>query len=232
MRIAIMQPYFLPYIGYFQLINDVDSFVIYDNVQFSRGWINRNRFLQNDQDVLFTLPLKKDSRDLNINERLLSDNSVFIIKKILKQLEYNYRKSPYFESVFPLIENCFMYNNPNLFDFILYSIKNIIRFLKINTKLVISSNINIDHGLMGQDKIIEICKNLECKTYINPIGGVGLYNVDVFNQNNIKLSFLESNFIKYRQFNDPFIPWLSIIDILMFNSIKDVVKLINDYKLK
>ncbi len=232
MRIAIMQPYFLPYIGYFQLINHVDKLVIYDNIQFSKkGWINRNRMLQNNKEVLFTIPLKKDSDYLNINERLLSVNSIIIRKTILRQIENNYLKAPYFTAVFQLIEICFTYNNLNWLEFILYSINNIIEFLKINTKIVISSKIDIDHRLMGQDKVIEICKKLECNNYINSIRGVELYDVDVFNQNNIKLNFLESNFIKYNQFKEPFISWLSIIDILMFNSKINILKQINDYRL-
>ena len=75
MKLAIMQPYFFPYIGYFQLIKSVDEFVIYDNIQYTKkGWINRNRILVNGTDYLISLPLKKDSDYLNVVDRQLAES--------------------------------------------------------------------------------------------------------------------------------------------------------------
>ena len=99
-----MQPYFLPYIGYFQLMNSVDKFIIYDNIEYSKkGWVNKNRFILNGKEKLFSIPLKKDSDFLNIDERYRSENSKKEAIKITKQIYSSYRKAPYFTSIFPLL---------------------------------------------------------------------------------------------------------------------------------
>lgn len=130
--IAIMQPYFLPYIGYFQLINSVDEFVVYDNIQFTkRCWIHRNRILENGKDVFISLPLKKDSDYLNVNERYLADNFLEYKIKILNKIKNNYRRAPFYSTVHSLIERIFEYENHNLFEFVFNSIIEVCNFLGI-----------------------------------------------------------------------------------------------------
>ncbi len=219
MKLAIMQPYILPYIGYFQLINAVDKFVVYDNIQFTKkGWINRNRILVNGKDEYFTIPLKKGSDYLNVDERKLADTFSAEKIKLLRKISGAYKQAPHFESVYPLLEEIMNQDEENLFRFIYRSLQAVCTWLDIKTELVISSTIPIDHGLRSQDKVIAICKALGATQYINPIGGVELYSKEIFSQNNINLTFLKSDNLIYNQFNNEFVPWLSIIDVLMFNT--------------
>jgi hypothetical protein len=232
-NIAIMQPYFLPYIGYFQLINSVDEFVIYDNIQYTKkGWINRNRILSNGNNKLISLTLKADSDFLNIVDRRLSNNWKQDRIKLINQIKGAYKKAHFFESVFPLIEKIIMNNEDNLFQFIYDSLILINDFLDIKTKFIISSTIDIDHvNLKSKDKVIAICKNLDAKTYINAIGGIDLYDKNEFENNAIKLNFIKTNPIKYKQFNNEFVPWLSIIDVMMFNSTDEIKNYLKQYTL-
>lgn len=227
MKVAIMQPYFFPYIGYFQLINAVDIFVLYDEIEYTKkGWINRNRLLKNGSDELFSLPLKKDSDFLMINQRYLSDNWSVDKKKLLNTFNEAYRKAPFFKETFILIEQCLNYSNINLFHFLYESIKCICNHLNIETKLVVSSTLDFDNSLKAADKVLNICKVLKANEYINPIGGLELYNKDFFKKDDIVLHFLKAKNVTYKQFENNFIPFLSIIDVLMFNSIEEVKKMI------
>jgi len=230
--LAIMQPYLFPYIGYWQLINAVDTFVIYDNIQFSKkGWFHRNNFLMNGKKTLFTIPIKKDSDYLDVNNRYLSDDSEKQTNKLVAQIKNSYRKAPYFNDVSPLIEAIFLNQEKNLFNYIFYSIKMVCTYLDIDTKIVKSSTIDIDHTLRSQDKVIAINKSLNSRKYVNTIGGRELYDIESFNKENIELQFLKSEDLKYRQFNDEFIPSLSIIDVMMFNSKEVTRNMLNSYKL-
>ncbi len=232
MKVAIMQPYFMPYIGYFQLINAVDAFVIYDNIEFTKkGWINRNRILVNGKDDYFTVPLKKDSDFLNVNQRELSESCAKERVKIISKIAESYKKAPQYKEVFPLIEEIFMTENQNLFYFIFNSLKVIIQYLEIKTKVVISSSVKIDHSLKSQDKVLALCKYLEATHYMNPIGGINLYSNEVFKTNDLQLNFIKSNTINYKQFDNDFIPWLSIIDVMMFNSFEEIKQMLNQYEL-
>lgn len=230
--LAIMQPYIFPYIGYFQLINSVDEFVIYDNIQYTKkGWINRNRILMNGKDSLITVTLKKDSDFLNIVDREISKDWVKERVKILNQIKSSYKKSPYFDEVFFLIERCLMNSNSNLFEFIYDSICDINEYFGIKTKMIKSSELQINHDLKSKDKVIEICKNQNADIYINAIGGMELYDKEDFKNNGIQLNFIKSNPIKYKQFENEFVPWLSIIDVMMFNSKEEISNYIKNYTL-
>jgi hypothetical protein len=231
-KIAIMQPYFFPYIGYFQLINSVDEFIIYDNIQYTKkGWINRNRILCNESDKLITLPLKKDSDFKDVFERKLSDTWIDDRNKILNLIKTSYRKAPFFNDVFEIVQKCLLYDDQNLFNFIFNSIKIINEYLEIKTKMIVSSSVNIDHSLKSKHKVIAICKEMHATTYINSIGGIDLYDKDEFLENQIFLNFIKSNSLNYNQFDNEFIPWLSIIDVMMFNSKNRVMELINSYSI-
>jgi hypothetical protein len=232
MKLAIMQPYFMPYIGYFQLINSVDKFVIYDNIQYTKkGWINRNRILSNGKDKLITIPIKKDSDYLNVVERELSESWGKDKIKMSNVIRSSYFKAPYYQETSELISKCLNNSEVNLFRFIYESIILINDYLEIKTPIVISSTIEADHTLKSQDKVLSICKKQNADVYINSIGGVELYDKEVFKQNNIELNFIKSNPLQYKQFDNEFVPWLSIIDIMMFNSKEQIKKYLNNYTL-
>ncbi len=233
MKIGIMQPYFLPYIGYFQLINTVDQFIIYDNIQYTKkGWINRNRILVNGRDEYITLPLKNDSDFLDVDQRFLADTFEKDKIKIVRKIKESYRNAPFYEQAYYLINDILNYKNFNLFEFIFNSIIKICDYLDIRTQIVRSSEINIDHGLKSEKKVISICNTFNSPTYINSIGGMGLYSKKEFEKNSIELFFLETQKTEYKQFDHDFVPWLSIIDVLMFNSKDQITHFLNNYKLK
>ena len=228
MKVAIMQPYFLPYIGYFQLISAVDRFVIYDNIKYTKkGWINRNRMLQNSQDKGFSLSLAKASDGLDIIDRRLAEN--FNRQKLLNQIRGAYGKAPYFNDVWPLIEKIVFFENNNLFRYIQYSILEICKYLMLDTEIIVSSDIDVDHDLKGEKRVISICKKMEASIYINPIGGKDIYSNDIFTEQELELQFVQSQFYEYPQFQGAFVPWLSILDIIMFNSLEKCRCLIKKY---
>jgi hypothetical protein len=222
MKVGIMQPYFLPYIGYFQLIASVDKFVIYDNIKYTKkGWINRNRMLQNGTDKIFSVALAKASDRLDIVERELSSD--FNRQKLLSQFRGCYLKAPYFEDVWPLIERIVSFQDDNLFRYIQNSIVLICGYLDIDTEIIVSSSVVADHDLLSQDRVLSICEALNANTYVNPIGGVELYSSEDFAGVGYDLKFINTDTIEYAQFGSSFVPWLSILDVLMFNS-KDQCK--------
>ena len=216
-RLAIMQPYFLPYMGYWQLINDVDEFVVYDTIKYTKkGWINRNRYFQNGSDKLFTLPLKQDSDSAYVRNRELATD--FDRKQLIRKLTNAYANAPYLKYNFSIIEDIIANPETNLFEYIFTSIQKICSFLEIKTPLIISSNILSGHeSAKGQDKVINICHARNATHYINPIGGLDLYNKDYFQENNIDLSFIRSRVLDYTYEELPCLPHLSILDVMMHN---------------
>ena len=219
MKIAIMQPYLFPYIGYFQLMNAVDEFIVYDNIQFTKkGWINRNRILFNEKDIYISIPLKKDSDYLDIIDRTLADTWLKEREKMINRLIEGYKKAPFFEAAFPVIKKAILFEETNLFKFIFHSLQLLKEYLDINTRLIVSSSMQVDHSLKAGKKVLEICKARNASTYINPIGGIELYDKAGFKEENIDLFFLKTGEINYPQLKNDFIPFLSIIDVMMFNS--------------
>lgn len=217
-----MQPYYIPYIGYFQLIAAVDIFIIYDNVKYTKkGWINRNRILLNGRDSVVSLPLKSGSDSFNVVQRELASNVDF--DKLLNIFRGAYSRAPYFADTILLLKEIFSYNDKNLFNFLYNSIVSVCAHLGISTEIKISSDFAIDHGLKGADKVVELCRYVGADVYVNPIGGVELYDYDFFRLHELDLRFLRSRPFEYSQFGEAFVPWLSIIDVLMFNPV-DVVR--------
>ena len=228
MRIGIMQPYFLPYIGYFQLIKAVDKYVIYDDVNFIKGgWINRNRILLNGSTFLINVPMLKASSFKKINEIEIGTNK----EKILITIEQAYKKAPYYSSVLPLINDIIKFESKNLALFIANSLVKISDFCQIKTEIVFSSEIEKDNELKAQEKVISICKLLEATEYYNAIGGQELYDKSTFADNNIDLKFLQTKIVEYQQFNNEFIPHLSILDVMMFNSVDKINQILDNYEL-
>ena len=233
MKIAIMQPYLFPYIGYFQLINAVDKFVFYDDVNFiKQGWINRNNILVNNQKFLFSIPVEKISSFKKINQTKVNTN-IFNKerKKLIKTIEQSYKKAPNYNEVkdfiFPVLNAEFEY----IYEYAKKSIIDTLNFLDIKTKIVNTSYIYINNELSSEARVIDICKQENASVYINPIGGKYLYKKENFENNNLKLCFVKTEDLKYKQFGEPFFPNLSIIDVLMFNSKDEVKEMLNKYTL-
>ncbi len=219
--VAIMQPYFLPYIGYFQLIAAAELFVVYDNIQYTKkGWVNRNRFLRDGEAVTFSIPLKGDSDYLDVRDRELA--SSFSPDKVLALLTSAYRRAPQFSLTMPLLERILRFDERHLFEFVEHSIVAICAHLAIQTEIRRSSNVAIDHAERGQDKVLSICQAVGAGTYVNAIGGMELYSRDAFEARGIDLKFIRTAPIRYEQFAADFVPWLSIVDVLMFNPIDQV----------
>jgi hypothetical protein len=228
MILGIMQPYFFPYLGYFQLINAVDTFVVYDDVNYiKQGWISRNYILVNGKKHLITLELKGASSFKLINQIKVGNNR----RKLIKTMFHSYTKAPYFKEVVPVIENSLKFGDNNLAEFIINSLQEIADYLDIKTKIIMSSSIKKNNHLKGLDKGLNICNVLKASMYINSIGGKELYSKDEFKKNFIALYFIKTKNITYKQFNNAFVPNLSIIDVLMFNSKDEAKKLLNEYEL-
>lgn len=232
MKIGIMQPYFFPYIGYWQLINAVDKFIVYDNIKYTKkSWIRRNRILIDGSDKMFTIPIKNDSDYLNIGNRYLSEDHKTECHKLLKQFIMAYNHAPEFDKVMPLIEEVMSFESDNLFDFIYNSIIKVAGFLEIQTELIVSSKIKMDHTLKCSNRVIETCRKLNASQYYNAIGGVTLYDKELFQREGIELSFIQTNDLSYKQFSDTFVPNLSIIDVMMFNDLMQIKALLDDYSI-
>lgn len=226
-----MQPYIFPYIGYFQLINAVDKFIVYDDVSFiNKGWINRNKILVNGQENTFTIPLIEASQNKLINTIAIQKKELWL-PKLLKTIEQSYKKSPQFEEIFPIIQSIFQSEYSTINQLIIESTKQICNYLAIKTQIVDSSCLYNNQHLKAQERILDICKQENCTEYINPIGGIELYNKNDFFEKDIQLYFLKTKNIEYQQFKNNFVPYLSILDVLMFNSKTEIETLLNEYEL-
>ncbi len=228
MTLAIMQPYLFPYIGYWQLINAVETFVIYDDVTFiKQGYINRNSILINRQKQRFTLNLIGTSSNRLINQIIVGNNQA----KLLQTMEQSYAKAPFVVNVMPILEQILNQNEKNLAKFLGFSLQKISDYLQINTEFIYSSDIKKDVRLKAQNKVIDIAKRLNAAKYINAIGGQKLYSKEQFKKEGIELNFLKTQIEEYKQFNIDFIPNLSIIDIMMFNTQDEIQKMLKMYEL-
>lgn len=228
MSIGIMQPYFFPYIGYFHLMKEVNVFVIADDLHYIKnGYINRNSILLNNEIFKITLQLNGASQNKLINEIEVGNNN----SKLLETIRRAYKKAPYFNDVFPLIEEIMLNEEKNLARFLGDSLMKISNYLNIEIEILYSSEIDKDNSLTYDDRIIDICKRLDMNCYINAIGGKVLYSKDTFMKQDLELYFINSHMSEYKQFNDNFIPNLSIIDLMMFNSKENLTKLLDQYEL-
>mgnify|MGYP006427701449 CR=1 FL=1 len=224
MRVAIMQPYIFPYIGYFQLIHAVDTFVFYDDVDFiKRGWINRNRLLVNGEDHLFTIPCVKASQNRPINRIKVHKKGKWK-RKLLATIKHNYTKALYFDQVFPIIKKILDQPPDYIGDLAIKSVEIIWEYLNMRDqkKWVKSSELSVSGELGKADRLIEITLRTGGTTYINAPGGKKLYDKSYFKDKGVSLNFIDNTFPPYQQFSSTFIPGLSIIDILMHNSIQEI----------
>jgi hypothetical protein len=212
-----MQPYFLPYIAYFQLIDHCDKFVVYDDIEYTkRGWINRNRILAGGSGSarMITLPLRRDSDYVDVRDREIAPD--FDAGKMLALLEASYRKAPFWGNYQQPLESILQYPGRNLFAFVANSISVITACLGISTDVIVSSSLGIDRSLRGQDRVLETCAAIGATEYVNPIGGLDLYEDSAFADRGMRLGFLRSRLTPYKQFSFPYVEALSIVDTMMF----------------
>lgn len=223
MKLAIMQPYFFPYCGYFQLMAAVDAFVVYDNIKYTKkGWINRNRIQARGAESLISLPLKKDSDFLDIRARQLS--AAFDRNKLCNQIAGAYRHAPWYSAVMPVVEDIIQNPNDNLFEYLWQGLIGLRDYFGLSCELIVSSSLPANHALKSQDRVIDICQVMNARTYINPPGGMALYSRQDFVDRGLKLQFIQPQPWDYPHSDAAFIPWLSIIDVMMFNPRDEVVR--------
>jgi hypothetical protein len=219
MRLAIMQPYFLPYIGYFQLMSAVDKFVLLDDVNFiNRGWINRNRIAVNGEPNWMTLPLIKASQNRLINEIKIFEDPSWK-RKVLRTVELSYRQAPYFAQVLPLFSEILEEARGPLAIFLHYQLARMAAYIGLDVRIEKTSSVYPKEGRTGQDRILDICGREGADSYLNLRGGRDLYDPAAFSALGIELLFVESNFeaMKLQHGADEG-PYLSILDLVMFNS--------------
>jgi len=235
MKVAIMQPYLFPYIGYFQLLAAADLFVVYDDVHYiKKGWINRNRILLNGAEHLFTLPCLNASQNKLINE-VEVDWASKEVRKMRLTMETAYRKAPFFEQVYPLVQRVLEGSGPaTIAEVATQSIRAVCAYLGISTPLVVSSqrpyhNTHLSKGA----RLVDIVRQEGGDQYLNPIGGEALYTKEFFAQHGIALHFVKSLPIRYAQPvpDNGFVPWLSILDVLMYSDKETVTGFLQDYEL-
>lgn len=216
-----MQPYFLPYPGYFQLIAAADEFIVYDNIKYVKsGWINRNRLCRDGAAATFSLPLKRASDSLDVREREIAAD--FDAGKLLNQFRGAYGRAPQFARIFPWLEALLRHDERNLSRFLNHSIRATCELLSIRTRIRISSEVAIDHTQRRQDKVLALCAAAGARVYVNAIGGTELYDKEAFRRRGIELKFLRSKPFEYPQLGRNFVPSLSIVDALMFNPLEAV----------
>jgi WbqC-like protein family len=224
-KLAIMQPYIFPYLGYFQLIAAVDKFVVYDDIAFiKQGWINRNYILLNGARHLFTIPVQNISSNAHINKTLVSYKPFKWDHKLLQTFRQAYNSAPYCKQIFPIIEKVITGSQGKAIGMVASdSIVSVLQYLSIERDIVHSHDRYNNEHLKNAERVIDICKKENADTYINAIGGKTLYAPELFSQHNISLHFLNTHFESYQQTGGQFVEDLSIIDVLMYNS-KEKVK--------
>ena len=212
-----MQPYFLPYLGYFQLMAKVDAFVPFDDVHFiNRGWINRNRIQVNDRECMLRIPLQHASQN-----RLICDIDICPDpgwrSRMLKSIRQAYARAPQLHQVMPWLELIIEYPESNLAAFLHHSLLRLCEALELPTQITGSSKRYGNAGLPAQERIIDICQQEQAHTYINPIGGAVLYAREAFAQKQISLQFLNPTLQPYQTHSGVYLPGLSIVDVMMYN---------------
>ena len=226
--LAVMQPYLLPYLPYFQLIGAVDEFVVLDDVNFiNRGWINRNNILLGNQSHRITLQLQGASQNKLINAIRVGDNA----EKLLGTLRHAYLRAPNFARVYPVLESAFMQSEKNLARYLVTALEVTCRSLGIATPFLFSSDIEVSEGAAGQRRILDICRQQGAQRYINPIGGRELYDRSAFSAAGIELFFLQGEPEPYPQYAEPFLPGLSVIDAMMFCTPADMEQRLTQFRL-
>ena len=228
-----MQPYFLPYLGYFQLINAVDKFIFFDDVGFiKQGWINRNNILLNRKKHRFTIPVQNISSFTSIRTTLISEKPLFWNQKLSSTFRHAYSKAPFFDAVFPQIDDILRgAKNRRIADVAIDSVQLVLTYLGIEKTLLRSAE-RYDNNLMTlSERVVDICQKEGASGYINAIGGLHFFDREYFEKSLIQLQFLKPNLRKYSQNTPEFIAGLSILDVLMYNEPTTVKAMLGDYAL-
>lgn len=227
MIMGMNQPYFMPYIYHWQLINAADVFVLGDDYNFiNRGWVNRNRILVNGQPKYFNIEVDHASQNKKINELYLSE--VYDPAKKLQILKDAYSKAPHFEEGFALMQKILECEERNLACFLEHSIRCVCEYLGISTKLIRSSEIPGNSAYKREYRIYDQCRFVGADTYINATGGREMYDFDQFRERNLKLGFIQNGDIQYPQFGQEFVPYLSMMDMIMFQSRDEIREMLNN----
>lgn len=233
---AIMQPYIFPYIGYFQLIYAVDIFVFYDDVNFiKQGWINRNKILNKNKPLFFTIPLDKPSSFKSIIETKINHQLYEKWRyKFLKTLEQTYKKAPNFNIIYPLVQEILNFDKEtNIANLAMDSNIKIAQYLGISTKFCAASEVFSESKIFQrEERLIHICESLKVRKYINVLSGKELYSKEEFKMAGVDLYFLNTKLKNYKQFDNEFVPGLSMIDVLMFNTIAEIHILLKNFELE
>ncbi|AXY75556.1 glycine transferase [Paraflavitalea soli] len=235
MKIAIMQPYFFPYIGQFQLINAVDRFILCDDVQYIRhGWINRNRILKQGEGYQYVIvPVSKHRSQEPIRHIKAVEGGDWK-KTILRQIEYYRKKAPYYNAVRQLLCHCLSIEETNITRLNGHCMQAVCAYIGIPFNIEVSSELGLDYsGVFDTgDWALKICGQLGASAYYNPPGGMVLYDKQRFAQSNIHLHFVKPRLREYDQCNNnSFLPGLSIIDVMMFNHPAEIIDMLNEYDL-
>jgi len=232
MKLGIMQPYFFPYLGYYALLKYVDKWIVFDTVQFIRhGWIERNRILKPTEGWQYiSVPLEKHSRDTLIKDIKIKNTEDWK-NKIIRQLDHYKKKAPYYNQVINFLQNIFSYNTDSISLLNSYLLNKTCDYIGINFNYEIFSELNITIGSINDpgDWAFEISKAVGADCYINPPGGIELFDKKKFNNAMIDLNFLKINITEYNQSRKTFEPGLSIIDAMMFNSPSEISKMLDDF---
>lgn len=228
MKLAVMQPYLFPYIGYFQLIYAADLFLIYDDVAYiKQGYINRNSILSSNEVKRFTVPVPGASSNKLISELQFSNDAT----KVLKTIEQSYSKAPYFASVYPLVRKALEHEVRSISSVCQKSYEYIFSYLGIEKQFKKTSDLDYDRTSSAQDRLIALCNHFGADCYINSTGGRSLYIKPDFAKQGIALKFIDPLLVQYSQNRKEFVPNLSIIDVLMNCSPQQVIRLIKQYEL-
>lgn len=226
LKLGIMQPYFFPYLGYFQLMNSVDRWIVFDDIQFiDKGWINRNRILHPEpvkEWQFITLPLENRGQFDKICDITIASNEDWRAQ-ILGKLTC-YRRAPYYKQTIDFLRDCFDTNETNLAKIVTSILIKTARHIQIDTPIDIQSKMNLTLGKVDHPGhwALKISQVYGAKEYVNPYGGVEIFSTSEFTDAGIRLSFLKAGLIPYPQHGVKFIAGLSIIDVLMFNSLSQI----------
>ncbi len=234
MKIAIMQPYFFPYLGYFDLINNVDLFIVFDSVQhIRRGWIHRNRVLhQNGNDWQYIIaPTEKAHQKASILDIRIIDALPWQ-ERILSQLTHYRNAAPYAEQTIKFVSECLIKDEPSLSRLNTQILKRCTNLLGIKFHYQFCSDLKIkmDPERSAEERILDLCEFLGAKEYINLSGGTDLYHPKAFESRNIKLTFRSLPTFVYPTEPYVFESNLSVIDLLMWNKSEDIKKYLDEYR--
>jgi hypothetical protein len=228
MKGAIMQPYLFPYIGYYQLAYEVDKFVFLDDVNFiKKGYINRNAVLLQGQRHEFSVPVAKVSQNRHINEHSYTGE----FTAFLGLIKQSYSSAPFFKDIWPLVESVVLDADLNVARKNAKSISAVFSYLGVDREFLFSSDIGLDAEYKGQERILALCQNIGIKQYRNAVGGQSLYEASAFNAKEIQLRFIQTHLQPYAQSTANFVPYLSMIDVLMYCDKLEATNLLKGYAL-